>query len=65
MAMVIAVVAVFGLTLALANRKSQSEFRPRGRFATSVQWGALPALPRPELVTRTRSQSRGPATARA
>lgn len=63
MALMIAVVAVFGLMLALANQKSRSEFRPRGRFAPSVTWGSLPALPRPELSTRARARSSRPATA--
>jgi hypothetical protein len=63
MTMLIALVMVFGLALALAHQKSRSAYRPRGRFAPSVAWGQLPALPRPELAPRTRAARPAPARA--
>ncbi len=62
---IIVMLTLFTLLLALAHQKSGSTFRPRGRYAPSVAWGSLPALPRPELAARTRAESRGPATVRA
>jgi hypothetical protein len=65
MAIVIAMSILFGLLLALAQQRFRSGFRPRGRFAPSVAWGRLPALPRPELAARTRTRSDRPAQAGA
>lgn len=65
MAMMIALMILFGLTLALAQQKSQSAFRPRGRFAPDVAWGRLPAMPQIELAERTRARASRPVPARA
>jgi hypothetical protein len=53
MTVVIAMMILLALALSLAHQKSQSGFRPRGRFATSAAWGRVPALQRPELSART------------
>lgn len=65
MAIVIAISILFGLLLALAQRRPRSGFRPRGRFAPSEPWGRLPALPRPEPGARLRARADRPAQARA
>jgi hypothetical protein len=66
MTTMIALVTVFGLALVLASQKTRSDFRPRGRFAPSVTWGRLPALPRPAPATRPqRARATRPAPVRA
>jgi hypothetical protein len=65
MAIVIATSILFGLLLALAPQRSRSGFRPRGRFASSVPWGQLPAFPRPELGARVPARADRSAQARA